>query len=221
LKKAYLFTNGSTAEFTQIINSIRKDDIIVGIDGGANFLYQKKIPVDLVIGDMDSIEPEILSFFRENSKVEIYPSEKDETDSELALRWCRNSGIKKIIFMNSLDRRFDHSLGLLSNLFTAKKFGLSACIENDLQKVFLADKTTLISAGKGSKLSLIPISKKVGAITTSGLKYRLIKDDLYRDSTRGISNECVQNKITISFEQGELLIIQNKNRCDHERRNKI
>jgi len=210
LKKAYLFTNCLNTNFTQIINSIQKEDIVIGIDGGANFLYQNKIPVDLIIGDMDSIKPGVLSFFKANSKIEIYPSEKDETDSELALKWCQEFGINKIIFLNSLSERFDHSLGLLSQLFSAKKYGLSVTIENDSQKVFLADKLTFFSVEKGSILSLIPITEKVGSVTTSGLKYRLKNDDLYRDSTRGISNECVQNKIKISFVQGELLIVLNK-----------
>lgn len=210
MNKAYLFTNCLTANFTQIINSIQNEDIIIGVDGGANFLYQNKIPADLIIGDMDSIKPEVLSFFKENSKIEIYPTEKDETDSELALKWCRKSGIKEIIFLNSLTGRFDHSLGLLSQLFSARKYDLSAIVENDSQKVFLADKSSFFSIEKGTILSLIPISEKVESITTSGLKYRLENENLYRESTRGISNESIQSDIKITYKQGELLIVQNK-----------
>jgi len=207
LKKAYLFTNSSNANFTQVINSIQEEDIVIGIDGGANFLYQNKISADLVIGDMDSIKPEVLSFFKKNTKIEIFPSEKDETDSEIALKWCRKLGIKEIIFLNSLAERFDHSLGLLSLLCSAKKYGLSAAIQNDFQKVFLADRSCFFNIEKGTILSMIPITEKVESLTTSGLKYQLENENLYRDSTRGISNECVQNKIKITYEKGELLIV--------------
>ncbi|MBC8385866.1 MAG: thiamine diphosphokinase [Candidatus Cloacimonetes bacterium] len=210
MKKAYLITDCHRSEFSQILQKIDQNDLIIGIDGGANLLFQHKIKPDLIIGDLDSIGTETLEYYKNKTKIEKFPAEKNETDSELALDWCHKNSISEIILVNSLDRRFDHSLGMISLLFSGRERSQKIVIENDRQQIFLAEKETSLETRIGSVISLIPLSERVEAISTDGLEFGLKNDILYRNATRGISNISTQKKIRISFDKGDLLIILNK-----------
>lgn len=60
---------------------------------------------------------------------------------------------------------------------------------------------------KGDTLSLIPLSEKVEGIFLEGLKYPLKNETLYRNLTRGISNEFIEYKAKIKIYSGTLLLI--------------
>jgi len=62
-----------------------RSDFVICADGGINTAKAAGIPVDLVVGDMDSAESEILSGIAPERLIK-YPSEKDRTDGWLALQ---------------------------------------------------------------------------------------------------------------------------------------
>ena len=75
----------------------------IAADRGMKFFYERKMTPDYIVGDFDSVEPEILHYFQnmdENSRPVIlrFEPEKDETDTELAVRVAVQQGATGSIF---------------------------------------------------------------------------------------------------------------------------
>lgn len=61
--------------------------IVIGVDGGLKFCQENGIVPDYIVGDFDTIEPEILKVFAKNPKIQTvkYQPEKDLTDTQAAV----------------------------------------------------------------------------------------------------------------------------------------
>jgi thiamine pyrophosphokinase len=206
-KIAYLFTHPTPSSIYSNYYSIPTDAFIIGVDGGTNILEKLKLKPDLIIGDMDSIQPEILKKYEIDVPVIKYPIEKDETDCELAVKWCIENKFKEITIVNTLEGRFDHVMGLIQNLFYAKKHHIRAKIESRIHQIFLIEKEQIINAKAGTNISLIPLSPIVANVRAEGLEYHLNAENLFQHQSRGISNVFKDETTTIRYHEGELLAI--------------
>lgn len=61
--KAIIVSGGSAPSRKLIEEEIDEDSILICADGGANCLYEYKIIPDYLIGDFDSIDKNVLTFF--------------------------------------------------------------------------------------------------------------------------------------------------------------
>jgi thiamine pyrophosphokinase len=60
----------------------------------------------------------------------------------------------------------------------------------------------------GDLVTLVPVHGPARGVTTEGLLYPLAGDDLAPGSTRGVSNQLVGTRATVSLEAGVLLAVQ-------------
>jgi len=201
---ALLITN--TISFDTKIET-SKHTKIFAIDGGANYLFNKKIIPEIIFGDLDSISDEAKTYFNKKTKFIQYKKNKDETDTELAIKYCSENSINKIVIYNSLAGRFDHVIGLLSNLEFASDLGLDVQIKNNQYKLFIINEKTIVVGEVGKMVSLIPISESVNIESTNGLEYNLANEKLFRNKTRGISNVLTRKRAVINITAGKLLIV--------------
>ena len=80
--------------------------LIICCDGGARHLWKTGIKPDVIIGDMDSIEPDHLaSYSKQGVKIIKYPVNKDFTDTELALDYALGLKPEAIFIWGALRRR--------------------------------------------------------------------------------------------------------------------
>ena len=179
--------------------------ILIAVDSGANILYRNGVTPEIVIGDMDSIDPEVLAYYRQRTTVEIFPVHKDQTDTELALDWCFENNIRKVLIINSLQGEFAHALGIVALLFKARNNGVDATIYNGREQVFLLPREWSYRGKVGKKISLVPLTPSVEGVETSGLQYPLHEEVLFWHSTRGLSNVFIDAEIKICYRNGELL----------------
>ena len=71
---------------TEIKPLIQSDGFVIGVDGGAKIALEESIQLDLALGDFDSVNHfEHLEIKKHAKKIDTFPSEKDDTDAELAL----------------------------------------------------------------------------------------------------------------------------------------
>ena len=88
----------------------------IGVDRGTLHLVEAGIQPDLAVGDFDSLTLSELRAVREHvKKIRQVPSEKDDTDTELAVKaalQCFSTG--NVIILGATGGRLDH---FLSNLF--------------------------------------------------------------------------------------------------------
>ena len=85
-------------------------DHIVAVDHGGDWLARVEIPAQLLIGDLDSVSPEALSFHQAHgARISRFPSNKNESDLELALRSLPDEAGSEIHACGLWGGRFDHS----------------------------------------------------------------------------------------------------------------
>jgi len=206
LNKAYIFCNNNYKDFNL---NIKLDGHIIAADGGANFLYTQKITPDVIIGDLDSIKNSVLSHF-DNANIFKYSSEKDESDTELAIRYCHENNYEDITIINATGADLSHSL---SNIFVIEKYlnDSKFHLYNRNCIVHYVSKEIKINSNIDNKISLVPLSDSVFVTETSGLKYALNNENIYRAGSRGISNKAEDNEIFVKIKNGILLLIVKRN----------
>lgn len=184
-------------------------DLIIAADSGARYLKKTGYLPHVIIGDLDSIDPDTLAFFQKKKvPVQPYPSRKDRTDTEICLDYARAQGATHITMLAATGTRLDHTLANVMLLVPLADAGISAAIvdeKNDIRVV--KDRTELIGT-PGDLVSLIPLTDTVSGVTTTGLSYPLENQPLMMGSTLGISNYFSVSRALISIGSGTLLVIR-------------
>ncbi|MBS9337620.1 thiamine diphosphokinase [Fructobacillus parabroussonetiae] len=89
----------------------------IGADRGAFFLMEEGIEPLLAVGDFDSVSEEEkgrLRCFQEERQFAVYPPAKDDTDTELAIRFAMQQGADEIVLYGATGGRLDHELSNLT-----------------------------------------------------------------------------------------------------------
>ncbi|WP_276632030.1 MULTISPECIES: thiamine diphosphokinase, partial [Terrisporobacter] len=111
--KVCIILNGEIKNYdkTKEIILREKYDFIIGADGGCNHLYKMNIIPNFIIGDLDSINNDLVEYYKnKNVFFKKYPSHKDETDSEICIYLAKELKAEEIDFYGSLGGRIDHTL---------------------------------------------------------------------------------------------------------------
>jgi len=183
--------------------------LVIAADSGLDHAAALGWAVDLVVGDLDSVDLELLANARAGgTTVEAHPQEKDQTDLELALDAAVGRGARDITVVGGHGGRLDHFLANLTVLasprFAAAR--LDAWV-GTAHVVVVRDDATL-EGRPGSLLSLLPLGGRAVGIRTDGLRYPLTDEDLDPGTTRGVSNEFVEPSARIHVRTGTLVAIQ-------------
>ncbi len=209
--RVILFINGQllgNKEFYH--NYILSNDLIVVADGGANYTFELGITPNLILGDLDSIRPEVLEYYQQQQvQFDTYPIEKDQSDTQLILKRLTARGYDNIIVMAALGGRIDHSL---ANIFLLERFarkGLRIRFVTPSSILELITTEYLITNKKGATISLIPITEEVSDVNLIGFKYPLFNTTFKRGDTLSLSNVIIEEIAEIKFDQGKLLLIIN------------
>ncbi len=204
-----LIVGGGPVDLDQLNRELESGpDLIIGADGGGKYLYDIGQFPHILMGDFDSLAPEIhQEICQAGVELLTYPIAKDQTDIELAVDLSLARGGTKIRILGGLGERLDHTLGNIGLLLKACQQGVPAFLIDSRQEATITNRDIRISSEGGMGLSLIPLTLKVSGVTTSGLKFPLNNADLYFHQTLGIHNECTGKTVGISLKEGILLII--------------
>lgn len=209
MQKAFLFCNNNYDNFP--LDFRKLSGTIIAVDGGANFLCENKVFPDILIGDCDSVLPKNLKLLEKKSIVKKFPTDKNKSDTELALDYCVKNGFDDITLMNAINGALSHSL---ANLFLIEKYVVNSEINlhfiNQKNEMFVVKDNINLPVKINSNISLIPLTNFVNVESTSGLKFPLKNEKLFRKSSRGISNKSLNKKISIKISSGILLVIKER-----------
>ncbi|SMC45662.1 thiamine diphosphokinase [Moheibacter sediminis] len=201
MNRVALFLNGQAPKIFPDLNQF---EVIFCTDGAYRYLQEKGIKPDVVSGDFDSLSPnEILT------EIEIVETpDQNFTDFEKALQIIQNRNFHDVYIYGSSGMEHDHFLG---NLSTGLKYKdkLNLVFFDDYSYYFFSEKETVLEDYKGRIISLypFPVAKN---IFTEGLLYGLNNEDLDLSQRIGIRNQAVKNKVSIKYDEGELLIFIKK-----------
>ncbi len=204
--KTIIILNGEILDYDIIKTYICNEDYVIVCDGGLKHCEGLGIVPKLILGDFDSVPPELLEQFNGKSVIEQYPKDKDFTDGELGVLKAIEIGQEVVILGGfSYKGRIDH---VFSNVFMMKAFeekGIkSKMVSENSEIYYLIDELEIICEKKF--VSLIPISEEVEVNISRGLKYDLTNQCFNFGSSRSLSNEALEKNIFISLKKGKALV---------------
>lgn len=209
----FIFTGGLLTR--EILPSVElSESIIIGVDRGAEWLIENGIVPDYFVGDFDSVSPAFFTAVKENypERIKQYKSEKDETDTELAMRLAISLKPEKIFIYGAIGTRLDHVIANIHLLLKAEEENIQSMIigTNNRIQLLLPNKSKLITKSNFKYVSLLPFSEEIHGINLSGFKYPLSNATMKQGNPYGVSNELIEDLGIISIEEGILLIIESK-----------
>ncbi len=199
-KKLMIFLAGELQNKDNIRKLIAENDFdFYAADGGYAFAKEFAVPLRKVLGDFDSIhKPQLPDLL-------VYPSEKDETDAELALNLALEEGYQEIWFIAPFGGRLDHTVANLHLLEKAKQKNVSLKLYDGVNLAFLLEQGTHIIS-KYRYVSFFPWGQS-STLSLKGFKYPLDHYFLTRAKPIGISNELLRDLASVEVHYGTLLCI--------------
>lgn len=187
-------------------------DIIIGVDKGCSYLLKNEVIPNIIVGDFDSIDINDLKILESNNIEKYqYNSEKDNTDSDIAINLAIDKRADEIYMLAVTGSRLDHSFANLGLLKKAKKAGIKAYIIDDNNKMFLEESNFSVYREIEYKyISFLAYSDIVKNLNIRNAKYDLENYNLEIGDNRTVSNEFINEKINISFDSGKILVILSK-----------
>ncbi|MCH1614220.1 MAG: thiamine diphosphokinase [Acidimicrobiales bacterium] len=182
--------------------------LVFAVDRGFDHAKALNLSVDLVIGDLDSVDNVALRQSYKKPLIESLPTDKDASDLEHALRFASMLRPKRIEILSGGNGRLDHLI--ISSLLIANSEYLHLPVTAHIAE----SKLFSISAGEiktinepvGNLLSIISIGADLRC-TTTGLRWNLTDDTAVRPgSSRGLSNEIIGDA-SIKVSKGSAIII--------------
>ena len=209
-RRVLLFVNGELPAPEKLRAHLSPDDILIAVDGGLRHIVALGLTPTLILGDMDSANPQdVQAFEAQGIPVRRYPIEKDETDLELGIAAALEHHPQTIWIVAALGDRLDQTLGNIFLLTRSDLANLDVRLMDGEQEVFLVQGQVTLSGQPGQMVSLLPLMGPVTGVTTGQMAYPLNHETLYPDQTRGISNLMTAAKATVSKDEGILLCIHN------------
>ena len=198
---------------TKVVGQGRYDRILAA-DSGMNALYAAAVKPDIIIGDFDSADKKILAFFQQNKEIDFCTlnPEKDDTDTEFAIRESIRRGADSITIIGGTGTRLDHVLGNISLLGIGLEEGVRMELLDAHNRICMIDHSVTLKKKEqyGNYLSLIPYNGNVTGVTLKGLKYPLHDYTMGGFNSLGISNEIVDDEASIELTSGQLLVIESR-----------
>ena len=213
MKRAIIVANGKMKEPVEFLSYLKTSTLIIAADGGVHNCKTLGLQPQVIIGDLDSMSStEVTDYQQAGVKVVQYPTHKDETDLELALRYVMEQEFSDVIIIGGLGARWDMTIDNILLIAHPMFSGLKIHMLDGTQELlmFRAAERSPINGRPGDTISLIPLTGDVSGITTEGLEYPLKDETLYFGTSRGVSNVLLQEQAQVFFRQGLLLCIINR-----------
>ena len=196
------------AFFRSKLSELKPAEIICA-DSGAGYLRAIGMVPHVIIGDMDSLAPDMLEYFKElGSRIIRFPEGKNETDTQLALEYAFGIAPDEIYVFGAFGTRIDHTLANVSLLALGLKKGIQIKLIDEWCETFIVNRECIIEGEPGQTVTLLPHSDMVTGITIEGFEYPLNDGVMEIGIPYGVSNRLVDTRGVISVKTGHLLVIR-------------
>ena len=187
---------------------------VIAADSGMEFLRRNEIVPQVIIGDFDSVSKETLEWFQKKEGIvwhRLNP-QKDDTDTEFALRLAISMGAECITVLGGTGSRLDHVLGNIELLGIGLELGVEIELLDANNRIRMTDHGMVLKKEEqfGKYVSLIPYTAQVEHLYLAGFKYPLADYCLKGFCSIGVSNEITEEQAEITFENGILIVIESR-----------
>jgi len=212
--RVLIITGGNVDEtFLKRYRNVHPYSEIIAVDHGLVTADRLNLPLNVIVGDFDSVSENILRKYQ-NSNVQIatFPTEKDKTDTEIAIEIALSHNADAIDLIGATGSRLDHTLANLHLLLHPLEKQVNACILDAHNKVYLKKDSFLIRKSEqyGEYVSFLPFHGDVFGLTLEGFKYPLQGVHLTAGESLCISNEIIEEEAKVIFDKGILVVFETR-----------
>ena len=192
-----------------IADRLASDAYVIAADSGLASAARLGLTVDLLVGDMDSVDPAAMAAAVDGgTQLEQHPAAKDRTDLAIALDAALARGVGEVTVVGGHGGRLDHLLGNALVLASDTYASLRMEAFMGAAHVTVVRDRAELEGVRGELVSLLPVHGPALGVATEGLLYPLHGEDLAAGSTRGVSNELTGPTATVTLDDGVLLVVQ-------------
>ena len=190
------------AEFDAPVETIEQDACVIAADGGLLHTQKLGLEPDVILGDFDS-----LGYTPDHANV--YPVEKDDTDSMLAVRRGLALGCERFLLYGSLDGpRLDHTVGNFQTLqYLCDHGAFGYLVGRDYLVTVVKDGSILFPETARGIVSVFCLGPDAHGVTLEGLQYPLTDAVLTPGFPLGVSNHFQGEPARICVREGSLLVL--------------
>ena len=216
MNKKGLVISGGTIEDAFAMQMIEEfmPDYIIGVDSGLNFLYRNQVTPTHIVGDFDSVDSKVISYYRGCTNVPIreFNPVKDATDTEIGVRLAIELGAEEIILLGATGTRLDHVMSNIQILKIALDNSVKAYLLDSCNRISLwKDEITLLKSKQyGKYFSLFPFGGTVKNLSIKGAKYPLEGYCMTPYESRTVSNELQDEEVFITFPGGMVILMETR-----------
>lgn len=216
--KCVLIVTGGYIDYEWGKEYINNNEIVftIAADKGLEAVEELGVIPDYVLGDYDSVNPMLLDKYKKDTRVKAYPSEKDYTDTHLALKYaiayiknkCADKKIN-ICVLGATGSRLDHTMTNVYILNEAIDNGIDAYIADKNNKIYIKTASFCIDREEqyGRYVSFVPLTENV-VISLEGMKYGLDRYELKQGESICQSNEVKLEKAFVTIHSGKVVVFE-------------
>ena len=192
------------------VAAIPVDAVIVAADGGLDHARAAGLAPGVLVGDLDSVTAESLAWATEHAEVLRHPTDKDATDTELAVAYAASLAPERLLLVAGGGDRIDHAVAAIGALGAPELRGVpvvEAWWGDDELYVVPAPRGVTLPHPPGTTFSVLAMHGPCQGVTVTGARWPLAAVDLAPLVGFGVSNEVAQSPVTVSASSGTLTVI--------------
>lgn len=208
--------SGGTVEENLALDILKKQSsaFLIAVDRGLEFFYEHKIKPDYIVGDFDSIAPEIIAWYKEWTEIPIreFNPVKDASDTEIAVRYAVESGYGNITILGGTGTRLDHVMANIQVLSIPARAGIPAEIIDGHNRIRVVEREVRLKKSEtyGEYFSLFPLGGEVRHLYICGAKYPLTDHTLVPYDSLCVSNQIDGEEAVIAFGEGMVILMETR-----------
>ena len=173
---------------------------IIAVDSGYKHLTKHGLKPDILIGDLDSVDEELINIAKsEGVEIFEFSKDKDASDFELAINYSISVEACSITIIGGENGEIDHLFSIYNIISNCElTSGITWFYENYLMQF---RSTAIFSLPKGEKFSIIPVSN-LKNLNIEGSKYELNDTFIPKGSSRTLRNESIGKEIKVNCSTG-------------------
>ncbi len=184
----------------------RRATELIAIDGGVRHYRSLRLTPHIVIGDLDSVAPQDLTWARRERARVVFMREQASSDIEKALAFCRLRSAKDVVIAGIDGDRPDHFLHAISRSLSFRGLRQSYLFADALGFPLTRRSVRSLLLPEGTVLSWIGMPR-ANSCTISGVKWPFSRRTLELGAFQSLSNSSVDSTVTFRQQSGKSLII--------------